>query len=102
MFSTEKRLQLQGILRRLATGQTVSLDERIQLQNHADRHPTVAAWLRRARRRQQHNQMTTGQGIDALLDQLDLNDREPDERFNPDNDDLGEWFSGAPSWLRRS
>ena len=102
MFSTEKRLQLQGILRRLATGQTVSLEERIQLQTDADRHPTVAAWLRRAHRRQQHHQMTTGHSLDALLDQLDLNEREPGEHFNPDNDDLGEWFGGAPSWLRRS
>ena len=97
-----KRLHLQGILRRLATGQNVTLEERINLQRHADRDPTVAAWLRRARRRQQHRQLTTGQGVDALLDQLDLNDRDPDSSFDPDQDDLGDWFSGAPSWLRRS
>ena len=102
MFTPMKRLHLQGILRRLATGQNVTLEERINLQRHADRDPTVAAWLRRARRRQQHRQLTTGQGVDALLDQLDLNDRDPDSSFDPDQDDLGDWFSGAPSWLRRS
>ena len=102
MFTPETRLQLQGILRRLATGQNVTLEERINLQRQADRDPTVAAWLRRARRRQQHHQLTTGQGVDALLDQLDLNDRDPDSRFDLDQDDLGDWFSGAPYWLRRS
>jgi len=102
MFTPEKRLHLQGILRRLATGQNVTLEERIDLQRHADRDPTVAACLRRARRRQQRRQLTTGKGVDALLDQLDLNDRDPDSSFDPEQDDLGDWFSGAPSWLRRS
>ena len=102
MFTPETRFHLQGILRRLATGQNVTLQERIDLQCHADRDPTVAAWLRRARRRQHHRQLTTGHGVDALLDQLDLNDQEPDSRFDPDQDDLGDWFGGAPYWLRRS
>lgn len=102
MLSQDTRLELQRILRRLARGQTVSLQERIQLQSHADSNPTVAAWLRRARRRQLQHQPNPGTGLDALLDQLDLNDGEQDSRFDPDRDDLGDWFGGAPSWLRRS
>ena len=102
MLTQETRLQLQGILRRLATGQNVSLEERIRLQQHADRNPTVAAWLRRARRRQNQRQARVESGVDALLDQLDLNSEEQNNRFDPDRDDLGDWFGGAPSWLRRS
>ena len=40
--------------------------------------------------------------IDELLNGLDLNSEEPHVTYNPDHDDLGEWFSGAPSWIRRS
>ena len=102
MLSPETRQHLQGILRRMATGQNVSLRERIELQKHADRNPTVAAWLRRARRRQQQHQPTTERGVDALLEQLDLKAEEQDTPFDPNRDDLGDWFGGAPSWLRRS
>ena len=62
----------------------------------------MAAWLRRARRRQQQHQPTTERGVDALLEQLDLNAEEQDTPFDPNRDDLGDWFGGAPSWLRRS
>jgi hypothetical protein len=27
---------------------------------------------------------------------------DPDVGFDPDGDALGDWFSGAPPWLRRS
>ena len=40
--------------------------------------------------------------IDELLEGLDLSSDEPHVTYNPDHDDLGEWFSGAPSWIRRS
>ena len=40
--------------------------------------------------------------IDELLNGMDLAPEEPNSTYNPDRDDLGEWFSGAPSWIRRS
>ena len=40
--------------------------------------------------------------IDELLDGLDLCSDEPHSTYNPNSDDLGDWFSGAPSWIRRS
>jgi hypothetical protein len=43
-----------------------------------------------------------GNGIDRLLADLDLGPAEPDEGFDPGDDDLGDWFRGAPGWLRRS
>ncbi|MEO1002852.1 MAG: hypothetical protein AAFX65_07055 [Cyanobacteria bacterium J06638_7] len=100
MLSTPTRLRLQAILERIARSQPVSLSERVYVQKFADRDTTVAAWLRRARRRQQGQ--ASGDGIDRLLADLDLGSAEPDERFRPEEDDLGDWFSGAPPWLRRS
>lgn len=100
VLSTSTRLRLQAILERIALGQPVSLSERVYVQKFADRDPTVASWLRRARRRQQT--AGPGDGIERLLADLDLGSPEPDDRFRPGEDDLGDWFSGAPPWLRRS
>ena len=100
MLTTSTRLRLQDILKRIASSQSVSLSERIYLQKFVDHDPTVAAWLRRARRQQQQQQHRDG--VDQLLGRLDLGVADPDERFHPDDDDLGDWFRGAPSWLRRS
>ena len=100
VLTTQTRLRLQSILRRLASGHCVSLSERIELQKFADRHQTVSAWLRRARRRQAHHQGE--EPVDPLLEHLDLGSSEPDGEYKPDQEDLGDWFGGAPTWLRRS
>ena len=52
MLTTSTRLKLQDILRRLASGTSVSLEERVYLQKFADCDRTVASWLRQARRQQ--------------------------------------------------
>ena len=100
VLTTQTRLRLQSILHRMASGRNVSLNERIELQKFADRDQTVATWLKRARRRQSQQNGVSPE--DPLLDNLDLGTSEPDGAFRPGEDDLGDWFSGAPSWLRRS
>ena len=72
----------------------------INVQKFADRDPTVWSWLRRARRAQV--QGTPREGLDRFLAQMDLGEVGPEGAFDPRRDDLGEWFSGAPGWLRRS
>jgi|TARA_B100002052_G_scaffold47649_1_gene40584 hypothetical protein len=100
MLTPSTRLKLQAILRRIGHNESVSLSERIYVQKFADHDATVASWLRRARRMQRP---VTSNGVDQLLTGLDLGDVDPDTspRQGPD-DDLGDWFSGAPDWLRRS
>ena len=100
MLTTQTRLRLQAILRRLASGCQVTLAERIELHTFADHDSTVAAWLRRACRRQRQRQRPLQE--DVLLQELDLGCSEPDGNFHADRDDLEDWFGGAPSWLRRS
>lgn len=99
MLSTSTRLRLQEILERIASGAPVSLGERVYVQKFANRDATVASWLRRARRRQLGG---SGDGLDRLLADLDLGPAEPDDHFRSGEDDLGDWFRGAPTWLRRS
>ena len=100
MLTPSTRLRLQAIIHRIADSQPVSLQERILVQKYADRDPTVWTWLRRARRQQQC--ITPRDGLDGFLAQMDLGEPGPDGVFDPRRDDLGDWFSGAPEWLRRS
>ncbi len=100
MLTTSSRLRIQEILTRLAMGREVTLEERIYINKYATKNQQVSSWLRKASLIQR-NQPISNQ-IDELLNGLDLNSDEPNSTYNPDRDDLGEWFSGAPSWIRRS
>ena len=81
-------------------GKPVTLEERIYINKYASKNQNVSTWLRKASRIQQNKDISNP--IDELLNELDLCSAEPHSTFNPDHDELGEWFSGAPSWIRRS
>ena len=100
MLTTSSRLRIQDILTRLSLGKQVSLEERIYINKYATKNQNVSSWLRKASSIQRNNPVHNP--IDELLNGLDLNSEEPHSTYNPDQDDLGEWFSGAPSWIRRS
>ena len=100
MLTTTSRLRIQEILTRLSVGKHVTLEERIYINKYATRNQNVSSWLRKASRIQRQEKINNQ--IDELLNGLDLNSDEPHVTYNPDHDDLGEWFSGAPSWIRRS
>ena len=100
MLTTTSRLRIQEILTRLSMGKEVTLEERIYINKYATKNQNVSLWLRKASRIQRQEQITNQ--IDELLNGLDLSSTEPHVTYNPDHDDLGEWFSGAPSWIRRS
>jgi hypothetical protein len=100
MLSRDQRLRIQEILERVANNQSVSLEERIYVHKFADRNQTVATWLLRARRKQQKVQPQDG--VDELLQALDLGPSDPDPTHPSEDEDLGDWFRGAPSWLGRS
>ena len=100
MLTTSTRVRIQEILTRIARGNEVSLKERIYINKYACRDQNVSAWLRKASYLQR-NQLNSNP-IDELIDGLDLCSSDPHSTYNPDQDDLGEWFSGAPEWIRRS
>ena len=100
MLTTTTRLRIQEILTRLSMGKEVSLEERIYINKYATKNQNVSSWLRKASRIQRQEKINNQ--IDELLSGLDLSADEPHVTYNPDHDDLGEWFSGAPSWIRRS
>ena len=81
-------------------GKQVSLEERIYINKYATKNSNVSSWLRKASSIQRNQPIANP--IDQLLNGLNLISDEPHSTYNPDRDDLGEWFSGAPSWVRRS
>ena len=100
MLTTSSRLRIQEILTRLSMGNQVTLEERIYVNKYATKNQNVSSWLRKASRIQRNQSIANP--IDELLNGLDLSSDEPHVTYNPDHDDLGEWFSGAPAWIRRS
>ena len=100
MLTTSSRLRIQEILTRISMGNKVTLEERIYINKYAAKNQNVSNWLRKASFLQRNH--STSNPIDELLNGLDLNSDDPHSTYNPDRDDLGEWFSGAPSWIRRS
>ncbi len=100
MLSPSIRTQVKEILLRISKGDTVNLEERFLIQKLADKDQSVESWLKRARRLQQNSM--EGDCLDDLLKSLDLGSTDPNSSYNPTQEDLGDWFLGAPSWLNRS
>ena len=70
MLTTATRLRIQDILRRVAQGQSVSLQDRIYVNKFAEHDRTVNSWVSRARRLQL--QQAPSKGLDGFLADLDL------------------------------
>ncbi len=100
MLSNETRKRLERILSRLAANKPVTLQERIYLNKYADKDQTISSLISKAKRQKQNN--VTEDGIDRLVNELDLGSPDPDTCFRSNENDLGEWFCGAPSWVTRS
>ena len=100
MFSISTRLRLKNLLDRISNGEAVSLKDRLYLSKFADQNQTISNCLRRAQLTQQKANPTNS--IDHLLNDLDLTPSDPEATFKNNQDDLGEWFCGAPSWIGRS
>ena len=100
MLTTSTRIRIQEILTRIANGNKVTLEERIYINKYASRNQNVSGWLRKASHIQRNK--FSSNPIDELINGLDLCSSDPHSTYNPNEDDLGEWFSGAPSWIRRS
>ena len=91
---------IKEILKRLSNGEEVSLKERLYIQKQADSDQKVMAWLKKARRLQAR--IEGEDSIDILISGLDLGSSEENSISKPGPEELGDWFSGAPSWVARS
>jgi len=100
-LSNQTRLKIQEILKRISTDREVSLNERIFVEKHAKQSSTVWTWLKQANSLRRYGKQDQ-ESINGLIQSLGLDGLESENHFDPDNDDIADWFSGSPDWVRRS
>ena len=102
MFLTNNnRLKIKDILKRIAEDKIVSLDERIYLEKLSKHNSTIWTWLKKANSIRRYGKQNAD-GINGLIQNLGLDGLETENHFDPQNDDLADWFGGSPDWVRRS
>ena len=102
MFLTNKnRLKIKDILNRIAENKKVSLKERIYLEKLSKHNSTIWTWLKKANSMRRYGKQNAD-GINGLIQNLGLDGLETENHFDPQNDNLADWFSGSPDWVRRS
>lgn len=101
MISTEKRLKLEDIAKRISQGQEVSFSERELIQKWADRNRSIYDMLRKAQREAFFGDKAKDP-LDQFLSDMNIGDPDPSNHRNGFDgpDDLGGFFN-APSWTRR-
>ena len=101
LLSNQKRLKIHGIIKRIAHDQSISLEERIYIEKFAKHNSTISLWLKKANSIRR-NGVKNDDGIDNLLQSFGIDGLDKENHFNPNEDDISDWFGGAPDWLRRS
>ncbi len=101
LLSNQKRLKIQGIIKRILRDQEISLEERIYVEKFAQHNSTISLWLKKANSLRRNGEKSEN-GIDKLLQSLGIDALDKENYFNPNEDDISDWFGGAPEWLKRS
>jgi hypothetical protein len=76
MLSTQYRLRLEGICRKIALQEEVSLDDIIWAEKLAKSHTTARDWLNKARRKAANPDMVEG-SMDDFMNKMGLGDPDP-------------------------
>jgi hypothetical protein len=101
MLSTETRLRIEKIARKIAYGEEVTFEEMQWAQKWAD-HNRSAYSIMRTARRISISGLPKKDSLDELITGMDLGDPDPSTHLigPQDPDTLAEWFK-APPWLKR-
>ena len=101
LLSNQKRLKIQEIIRRISKDKEVSLKERIYVEKYAKHSSLISFWLKKANSIRRHG-WKSKEGIDGFLQSLGIDGLDRENHFNPNNDDISDWFGGSPDWIKRS
>jgi len=103
MLSTQYRLRLEAICRKIANSESVDLSDMIWADKLARSHTTARDWLQQARRQSAH-QIEEGT-IDDFMNRMNLGNPDPsDHKTGFDSaDDIKDWFRQDKSkdWRQR-
>ena len=101
LLSNQKRLKIQEIIKRISLDKEVSLKERIYVEKYAKHSSTISLWLKKANSFRR-NGVQSQQSINGLLQSLGIDILDEENHFNPNKDDISDWFGGSPDWIKRS
>ena len=101
LLNNEKRLKIKNIIRRISLDKEVSLKERIYVEKFAKHSSLVSLWLKKANSIRR-NGLKRGGSIDGLLQSLGIDGLDRENHFDPNKDDISDWFGGSPDWIKRS
>ena len=76
MLSTQYRLRLEGICRKISLGEDVDLSDMICIEKLAKANTTAREWLKKARRRAANPEMQEG-SMDDFMNRMGLGDPDP-------------------------
>ena len=93
MLSTQYRLRLEGICRKISLGEDVDLSDMIWAEKLAKANTTAREWLKKARRRAANPEMQEG-SMDDFMNRMGLGDPDPsNHRTGFDGaDEIVDWF----------
>ena len=101
LLSNQKRLKIQEIIRRISLDKEVSLEERIFIEKYEKHSSMISLWLRKANSIRRHG-LQSKDSINGLLQSLGIDSLDRENHFNPDKDDISDWFGDSPDWIKRS
>ena len=101
LLSNQKRLKIKEIVRKISLDKEVSLKERIYVEKYAKHCSTISLWLKKANSSRRHGAQSEG-SLDGLMQSLGIDGLDGDKHFNPNEDDISDWFGDSPDWLKRS
>ena len=93
MLSTQYRLRLESICKKIANKEEVNLEDMIWAEKLSKANTTAREWLRKARRQAANPDMQEG-GMDDFMNRMGLGDPDPsNHRTGFDSaDDIKDWF----------
>ena len=101
LLSTQKRLKIREIIRRISLGKEVTLKERIYIEKYANHSSLISLWLKKANSIRRHG-IQSESSINSLIQSLGIDGLDEENHFNPKNDDISDWFGSSPDWIKRS
>ena len=101
LLSNQKRLKIKEIVRRISLDKEVSLKERIYVEKYAKHCSIISLWLEKANIIRRYGLQSKGD-INSLVQSLGIDGLDGENSFNPDKDDISDWFGGSSNCIKRS
>ena len=101
LLSNQKRMKIRNIIKRISLDKEVTLKERIYVEKYAKHSSLISLWLKKANSIRRHG-LENISSINGLLQSLGIDGLDRENHFDPDKDDISDWFGGSPDWIKRS